>query len=197
MIYAERPVRVAWQVISDLLAVAWLVFWGYAAWSVYAEVLRLRAPGEHLVSAGNQIWNGFNSAADQVIRVPFVGGDISSALRGGTGAGDSMRDAGLAQISAVEDLAVLLAALVIVVPVSVLLVVWLPFRVRFVLGARSLRRLRLIGAWDLLALRALNRLSARKLAPFGTDPAAAWRRADPDVIDRLAVAELSAFGLRR
>lgn len=196
MIYAERRGRVIRQVVSDVLAVAWLVLWGYAAAHVHDQVSRLRTPGQRLELAGVEIRGALTAAAERAGRVPLVGDDLAEALRGGAGAGDTLRGAGRTQITAVEDLATLLAVFVVVIPLLFLLLTWLPPRLRFVLAARSARRLRGIGARDLLALRALTRLSARRLARFGGDPAVGWRDGDPEVIRRLAAAELDAHGLR-
>lgn len=197
LIYAERPGRIVRQVISDALALGWIGLWTYAAWFVNDQVLRLRTPGERLVTAGVEVRGGLSGAADRADRVPLVGDDLAEALRRGSGAGDSLRDAGQAQIAAVEDLATLLAVVVFTVPLLFLLVTWLPLRLRFVLNARSLRTLRRIDADELLALRALTRLPARRLRDLGGDPAAAWRRGDTDVIERLAQVALAASGLRR
>jgi hypothetical protein len=48
---------------------------------------------------------------------------------------------------------------------------------------------------DLFALRAMAHQPLHVLAGVSDDPAAAWRRQDPEVVRRLAALELKAAGL--
>ncbi|WP_285753570.1 hypothetical protein [Lentzea sp. NBRC 105346] len=96
-----------------------------------------------------------------------------------------------------ETTAFWLQVALIAVPVMFLLIVWLPFRLRFALRAGAALRLRAGGSTDLLALRALTSLSGRELARFSSDPAAAWRAGDDQVVDELARRQLATLGLRQ
>ncbi|MEU7480666.1 hypothetical protein AB0A63_32145 [Lentzea sp. NPDC042327] len=192
--YADRPVRLTRQVVADLLAVGWVALWIWVATTVHDWVLELRAPGDGLVSAGVSIRDVFTNAAGKARGVPFVGEDLSGALGNGTKAGETLTDAGNAQIGVVQDSAFWLAAALVVVPVLFLLITWLPVRLRYARRAAGVARLR--DKPDLLALRALTSLSPRQLAKFGGDPAVAWRTGDTDVIDELARRELASLGVR-
>jgi hypothetical protein len=192
--YADRPNRFTRQVIADLLALGWVVFWVWVATTAHDWVLELRAPGDGMVNAGGGIRDAFTNAADKARDVPLVGDDLAGALGNGTKAGETLVGAGNAQIGVVQDTAFWLALALIVLPVLFLLITWLPVRVRFARRAAAVARLR--GKTDLLALRALTTLSPRELARFDGDPAVAWRTGDVDVIDELARRQLAALGVR-
>ncbi|WP_434440834.1 hypothetical protein [Lentzea sp. E54] len=192
--YADRPGRLTRQLIADLLAVAWVALWIWVATTVHDWVLGLRAPGDGLVNAGGDIRDVFTNAADKARGVPFVGNDLAGALGNGTKAGETLTNAGNAQISVVQDTAFWLAAAIVVVPVLFLLITWLPIRLRYARRAATILKLR--DKPDLLALRALTSLSPRELGRFDGDPAVAWRTGDTDVIDELAGRQLAALGVR-
>ncbi|MFD5830433.1 hypothetical protein [Lentzea sp. NPDC060358] len=192
--YADRPGRFSRQLIADLLAVAWVALWIWVATTVHDWVLELRAPGDGLVNAGGDIRDVFTNAAAKARSLPLVGGDLAGALGNGTKAGETLTNAGNAQIGVVEDSAFWLAAALVVVPVLFLLITWLPLRLRYARKAGNTARLR--NKPDLLALRALTSLSPRQLAKFDGDPAVAWRTGDTDVIDELARRQLKALGVR-
>lgn len=194
--YADRPSRLARQLLADLLAVAWVWFWVDLALGVRDGVLRLRAPGDGLVSAGQGLSDTFRDAADRARDVPLVGGRLAEALGRGQDAGGSMVGAGQTQVEAVETTAQWLAVALIALPVAFLLISWLPLRVRYARRAGAAKRLRDTGREDLLALRALNELSLRHLAAFDGDPVEGWRRRDPEIIRALAARHLAAAGLR-
>lgn len=192
--YADLPARLVRQLIADLLAVGWVVFWVWVALEARSFVLALRAPGSRLVSAGDGIRDAFAGAASKAQSVPVVGDELAEALGRGTSAGDSLAGAGSAQIGVVEDTAFWLTVALIAIPVAFLLVTWLPLRVRFALRAGAAVKLR--GKPDLLALRALATLPPRALTSFDADPAVAWRTGDGAVIEDLARRHLASLGVR-
>ncbi|MFI6102434.1 hypothetical protein ACIA8G_43365 [Lentzea sp. NPDC051213] len=192
--YADRPVRFTRQLIADLLAAGWVALWIWVATTVHDWVLELRAPGDGLVNAGGSIRDVFTNAANKARGVPLVGDDLAGALGSGTKAGETLTNAGNAQISVVEDSAFWLAAALIVVPLLFLLITWLPLRLRYARKAGNTAKLR--NKPDLLALRALTSLSPRELGKFDGDPAVAWRTGDTDVIDELARRQLASLGVR-
>ncbi|MFC6089161.1 hypothetical protein [Saccharothrix lopnurensis] len=194
--YADRPARLARQVVADLLAVAWVWFWVVSALAAGDAVRALRAPGDRLADAGRNLSDTFGEAAANARDVPLVGGRLGEALDRGRNAGGTLTDAGATQVEAVETSALWLTVALIVVPVAFLLVTWLPLRLRFARHAAALRRLRDRGRTDLLALRALNALSPGDLAAFPEDPAEGWRRGDPEVVEALAARLLRAGGVR-
>ena len=90
----------------------------------------------------------------------------------------------------------LLGWLVFLIPVVLLLVLWLPARIRFFLRARAAQRFLDADAdLDLFALRAMVVQPMHVIAKISDDPVAAWRRGDKEVIHALAAIELRRSGL--
>ncbi|AHH98043.1 hypothetical protein GCM10010174_05460 [Kutzneria viridogrisea] len=192
-VYAERPTRFALQLASDLFAVALMITAGWLASDLYDEVMRLRAPGDGLVNAGTRIKGTFDSAANSALDVPLIGHSLARALDKGSDAGATLIAAGREQIAGIAELASWLTFGLIALPLLLLLLTWLPLRVRYLRRASAAARLRALGepGLDLLALRALvNRPIAK---PYATE---GWRERDREVIAELATLELRRHGLR-
>ncbi|MDT7670941.1 MAG: hypothetical protein QOC74_3724, partial [Pseudonocardiales bacterium] len=62
-LYAERPGRVARQLLADLLGLAWLAGFGWAAAGARELMLRLQVPANSLTNAGTSIGDAFAGAA--------------------------------------------------------------------------------------------------------------------------------------
>jgi hypothetical protein len=196
-IYADSGPRRARQFLSDVLMVAWLAFWIWLATRLYDLVEKLAGPGRSLESGGNGMADGLTDAGDKVGGIPGVGGAISRPFDSAAGAARSLADAGRQQQDVVHHLAWVLALLLLLVPVAVVLLGWLPVRVRWIVRASSAAGLRTDPAGrDLLALRALANQPLRRLAAVDPDPVGAWRRADNSTMDALATIELRRLGLR-
>ncbi len=196
-IYADRPSVGVRQLVTDLLVLAWVAFWIWAANMVYNTVQKLAVPGQKIEGAGEGMAGGLSSAGDKVDNVPAVGDALASPLDQAAGAAESLADAGREQQEAVQNLAVTLVVLLLIVPLALVLFVWLPLRVRWIRRATlatSLRRGR--AGRDLLALRALANQPLRRLAPIHPDPANAWRDGEEAVVNSLASLELRTLGLR-
>lgn len=195
MLYAERPRRRLVQVVADIAVLVWILVGVSLATALRDLVLTLQGAGRGLADAGGTVRGTVTDAADAAGSVPFVGDRLSGALGGGTQAGQSLVDAGNAQVETVGAVATGLAALVVVVAVLPVVALWLWLRVRWILRARQAAAARELDV-DLLALRALTRSSPSRLARAAPDAAGAWRRAEPAVLARLAEIELSRLGLR-
>ncbi|GMA89224.1 hypothetical protein GCM10025868_44740 [Angustibacter aerolatus] len=122
-------------------------------------------------------------AASQVGNLPLVGDDVRGPLdQAGVQAGTLSR-AGTDLVTAVQHLATLLQVVVIGGAILLLLLTWLPVRVRFVRSTRTAQRF--VDAepdLDLFALRAMAHQPMHRLARISDDPAGAWRRGDRTVI---------------
>src|SRR5207237_370822 len=176
-------------------AVAWVVGCGWLAIRLHEWVLRLRVPGQRLIEAGEGLQRTFGNAAQTAGRVPFVGGELSGALGHGSDAGAVMVDAGRSQIDAVDYSATGLAVAVIVLGLLPVLWYGLRCRLRYARVASAAVAMR-AQAPELLALRALTTQPVRRVLAISADPAAAWRRGEPETIDRLAAVQLASLGLR-
>jgi hypothetical protein len=196
-LYADRPGAGLRQFVTDVLVVAWLAFWVRAAFWVYDRTTMLAAPGRKIEDAGVGMAGGLADAGQKVGSVPAVGGSLSQPLDKAAGAANALADAGRSQQSAVHNLAIALVVLVLVVPVAVVVLGYLPARVRWIRRATLATALRQRATGrDLLALRALTRQPLRRLLAVHPDPATAWRDHDTNTLNSLAALELHTLGLR-
>ena len=195
--YARSPWRALRQVCADLLAVALVVLAGRFAAAVHDATLRLAEPGRRLAATGSDLGTNLRQAADRVGALPLVGDDVRGPLDRAGQAAASLVRVGQEQQAAVGQLADLLAVLVVAFPVLLLLVTWLPLRLRFARRAGAAQRFLDSGAdLDLFALRAMANQPMHVLARISDDPVGAWRRGDAPVVRRLAELELRSVGLR-
>ncbi|MFC5950781.1 hypothetical protein ACFQH9_21155 [Pseudonocardia lutea] len=194
-VYAERPERVAGQVLADVVAVAWAVVWISLGVAAHDLLLRLQGPGRTLVQAGESIRGAFDGAARGAGEVPFVGDRLAGAFAPGADAGSSLVAAGQQQIDTVAAVATGAGVLVAVLGLLPVLAVWLPLRIRYARRATAAAGAREAGP-DVLALRALTHRPLRTLLRITPDPAGAWRTGDPAAVAALAEAELRSLGLR-
>ncbi|HEY0500466.1 MAG TPA: hypothetical protein VGD48_32280 [Kutzneria sp.] len=196
--YADRPGRFLRQALADVVALAWIGGWIWLGFQVHDTVGRLRGPGDRLVDAGSGLRDTFRDAAVSAGKVPFVGEQLANALGAGTNAGSTLAGAGNGEIDIAESLAFWVPMALVLAPVLFALLLWLPPRIRYARSASAVRQLgRLDGGEDLLALRALTRLSPRSLASVSDDPAGDWRKGRRRVIGELAAMEQNSLGLRR
>jgi len=192
-----RPPRRTRQILIDLATLAWLVVWIWLADKLYNLVEKLAVPGQKMASAGDGLAGNLSDAGGKVDNIPGVGGALASPFNKAANSAKSLADAGREQQSIVHDMAWVLALLLLLVPVAVVLFVWLPSRLRWILRASAASKLRAgQGGADLLALRALANQPLRKLTKVDVDPVAAWRRGDQTTVDELARLELKGLGLR-
>ncbi|BBG05062.1 MULTISPECIES: hypothetical protein [Pseudonocardia] len=193
--YAERPARLARQVVADLLAVLWAALAVLAGIAVHDGLRTLEGPGRSLVAAGGRMSEVFTGMAGAVSSLPFVGADLAVALDPATRAGADLATAGHEFGRTVGTLA---TGSLVVVPLLMLMPVllgWLPLRLNYARRAGAAVAAR-ASAPDLLAVRALARVPVSRLTRIAPDPAAAWRAGDPAVVAGLAALELTALGLR-
>jgi hypothetical protein len=196
-IYADTPGRRAAQVVGDVASVLWIWLGVWAAMRLHDLVVLLGEPGAVLEDAGNTMSARVGDAAEAVAGVPAIGDDLRQPFDVLAEAGRDIAGAGARQQEVVTDLAVALSAAVVVFAIALVVVSWLPWRVRWVLRVRATHRM-LVDASDpaLFALRALTNRPLRQLHRVHPDPARAWRAGDPGVTAALAELELASLGLR-
>jgi hypothetical protein len=196
-IYADLPGAGMRQFMTDLLVVAWIAFWVWAGTWVYDHVSRLAVPGQRIEGAGTGMAGGLSDASDKIDDVPGFGDALASPFAQAATAAESLAEAGRAQQAAVHNLALALVALVLIVPLALVLLGWLPLRLRWIRRATLAASLRSRPSGrDLLALRALTRQPLRRLVRIHPDPATAWRDSEPQAMESLAALELRTLGLR-
>lgn len=196
-LYADTPSRRVAQLFADLLTVAWIAGWVLLGRFVHEMISALAVPGEKMDDAGTSLSAKLLEAAGKVDDLPLVKDGIAVPFEGAAKAADQLRAAGEAQVEAVSTIAIWLAVGVVVVPVLMWLMVYVPLRWRFIRTATSTQRFLEAGTGaDLLALRAISTQPLHKLVKISDNPAQAWRDGDSDVVAQLAALELRSVGLK-
>jgi methyl-accepting chemotaxis protein len=194
--YAQRRARMLAQLTTDLFVAAWVVLWWFVGRATARTVDAIATPARRSGDAARQLADQMGEASQQAGRVPGIGGELRKPFDGAVGSLQSIIDAADDQVAAVERAASLLGWLVFLIPVVLLLVLWLPARIRFFLRARAAQRFLDADAdLDLFALRAMVGQPMHVIAAISDDPVAAWRRGDREVIRALAGIELRRSGL--
>ena len=196
-LYADTSVRRSLQIAGDLSLVAWIWVWIVVAGKVHESTLALATPGHKIDASAGDLASRLRDAGRTVAEIPLVGEEVRSPFDGAGDAATGMARAGQQQVAAVESLAQWLALAVALIPILALLWFYLPQRITFVRRATAGQRFLDSGAdLDLFALRAMAHQPLHVLARVDPDPAGAWRRGVPEVIDELARLELRSTGLR-
>jgi hypothetical protein len=196
-LYADRPAAALRQLLLDLLVLAWVYAWVRAAMWLHDLVRKLSVPGAKLETAGGGLADNLADAGGKVGRVPLVGDELTAPFARAADAARAVAEAGRDQQALVDDLALWFAVTLLVFPLGVVLLSWLPLRIRWMRRAAAAAALRDNPAGrDLLALRALATQPLRRLSRIDPDVAARWRAEDPSTVDALAALELRSLGLR-
>ncbi|MFB6576818.1 MULTISPECIES: hypothetical protein [unclassified Streptomyces] len=198
-LYAQTPARRNRQILADFIAVVLIAVAVRFALAVHGAIMLLAEPGRRVESSGDSLANELDNAGDAASNVPFVGDLLKKPLQSAADASSGIADAGQSLQDAVSQVATLTTLALIVVPVAVVLLLWLPARLRWIRRSVTMRRLLdAPGGADLLALRALTGrlgdLAALPAPPGGL--ADAWRRGDQQVIADLSEVALRRAGLR-
>ncbi|MER7444673.1 hypothetical protein [Micromonospora avicenniae] len=196
-IYADRFPTAARQFLTDLLVVVWVYAAIRGALWLHDLVQKLAVPGQKLEGAGGGLADNLAEAGGKVGRVPLVGDELTAPFERAAGAARALAEAGRDQQELVDQLALALAVAVLIFPLGLVLVGWLPLRVRWIRRAGSAAKLATAPAGrDLLALRALAGQPLDRLTRIAPDVAEAWRRGDDATVEALAALELRRLGLR-
>ncbi|MDQ1641672.1 MAG: hypothetical protein QOJ90_1023 [Actinomycetota bacterium] len=201
-LYADRPAHATNQALGDVLVLAWIALWAWLGHALHDLVLGLAVPGQKAEEAGRSLQHGLQDAGSSLGDVPFAGDKLREPFDRAAASGGDLADAAQSYQDAVGRLAVLAGILLAVAPIIVVLGLWLPRRVAWVLAASAASRLMKTetGADDLFALRALAARPLPELARTSRRVGGlveGWRARDPEVVQTLAQLELDDLGLRR
>ena len=197
MWYAQRPARAARQMTADAAVAAWTLAWILTGTWVGGLVRSLAAPVRQIAATGAQAESAAASAGTSVADLPLVGDRLAGVFATLAGPGAQTRQAATTLAGDIETLGTAVGVLTAAAPILLAVLPWLALRVAFARRAGAARRLLLTGAGpELFALRALTGAPPARLLALDPDPAAAWRRGDPDVVRALADVELARLGLR-
>ncbi|MFF9853318.1 hypothetical protein [Streptomyces litmocidini] len=187
------------QVLVDLIAVALIAVAVWVAFVVREAIMLLAEPGRRVESSGDSLAEELGNAGDAASEVPLIGDLLKKPLQSAADAGSGFADAGVSLQETVSQVADVITAALIVVPVLFVLLLWLPPRLLWIRRSSALRRLaEAPGGADLLALRALTgppgALTELPAPPGGW--ADAWRQGDQQAITELSMITLRRIGLR-
>jgi hypothetical protein len=195
--YATTPVRLLWQLISDIAVAAWTVVWVLVGMAVHAAVTTIAEVGRQVNTGANGVADNLNSAGDNADDFPLVGDALAKPLRAASEAALDIAGAGHSLDTTASWLAWVLALAVASPPILAVAMPWLFFRVRFFRRKWTAVTLARTPAGEqLLALRALANRPLAKLVSVDDDPVGAWRSQDAVAIRGLAALELRAAGIR-
>ncbi|GAB2535843.1 hypothetical protein [Brachybacterium huguangmaarense] len=194
--YADGPRRIR-QIAADAGVAAWALMWILVGIAVHRRVDALAAPVRDASATMGDLRDQLLGSSDDLGRVPAVGETLGTPFRAAADRLGEMIAQADAQAEAIARTADWAGVLTALVPVAILVALWLPRRVRFARRSASARRvLAADGDLDLFALRALATAPMEQLARISADPAADWRRRDPEVVRALATLELRRLGVR-
>ena len=196
-LYSDVGTQRFGQLVGDLMLVAWVLVCIELGLLVFRVTDALGAPGRKAAEAGDGLAGDLRRMSEPIGKVPLVGDQLRSPVDGAAAAAGRLAQAGRDQAHAVEQLAYVLAAVTIGLPVLFALLIWLPRRIRFSRRASAAQKFIDNAAdLDLFALRAMANQPMHKLAKISDDPVAAWREGDSEVIAQLAGLELRTTGLK-
>jgi hypothetical protein len=145
-LYPSVPGPLRRTVALDVLALLLLALFAWLGFKVHDVVAELNALSRGVVGAGTSVQDTLRQAGDAVGATPIVGGSLRDSLQdAGRGAGGAVIEAGRRGEEGVDSAADLLGLLTWAIPSLLVLVRYVPDRVRQVsrltAGARMLRGL--------------------------------------------------------
>jgi hypothetical protein len=197
-LYADRPSRLVGQLLGDVVVVVLVFAFVRAGRRAHDAVAALAGPGRDAEAAARDLRGTMRDAAGEVDDAPLVGGALAKPFEALAATSRELAASARSYQEAVADLALLTGLLVAGVPLLLLLALWLPRRLAWVVEASAATRLRRAGpaAADLLAARAVARQPLRRLARVSPETVAGWRSGHPAATAELARLELAELGLR-
>jgi hypothetical protein len=196
-LYSDFAGRRTAQIVADVISLGLIAVFVWLGVVVYAAIAVLAALGKTIEDAGDQFEQTMADAGDTLGGVPLIGPGIRPPFDAASGAGQLLAQAGQAQQDVVLTAATIIGIAVAAVPILIVLVLWLPRRLRFARRAGEARALsRLADGPDVLALRALMVADSKQLAAISAQPVDAWRDGDRKVMNALAQLELREAGVR-
>lgn len=196
-LYARRPWRFLGQLSMDLFVLIWGTCWWFISRFVDGAIRTVAEPARQAGQSAESLAEDFRRGAEQAGRIPAVGEGLRKPFDAAADSLGSLVTSAADQVASLERLALLIGWLVFLVPVSIMVAIWLPQRIRFFLRARAAQRFIDSSAdLTLFALRAMASQPMHVIAKISDDPVAAWRSGDRKVIDQLAEVELRRSGLR-
>jgi hypothetical protein len=183
--------------LLDVAVLVWIAGWLVLALLVAREVRDLRELSDTVVVAGVAV-EDTGDLVDSLGAVPLVGGQVGQVAERVREAGRSAQVSGRESRSSVDDLSVLLALAIGLVPTLPLLALYAPLRIAWSRDASAVRRAVESDASDpvlleLLARRALLTQPYERIRAVTSDP---FRDLEQGRFAPLADLELNRLGIR-
>lgn len=195
--YAATRPRALRQVAADAFVIVWVAVWWWVSRAVHDVVDDVAEPARSTARAARGLADDMTSASEGAGGVPLVGEALGTPFGSAAGGLEDVVASATEQAERVERVADVVGWVVLLIPVAVLVALWLPVRLRFLLATRAARsHVDAAPDLDLFALRAMATQPMPVLARISDDPVGAWRRGDREVVTRLAEIELRRVGLR-
>lgn len=194
--YSPYPAQRARQIAADAAGILAVVAVVIVTSAVVAAIRAVAELGRQLEAAGGSISEGLSAAGERLGGIPLIGDAVSRPFDAAAGAGDSVSDAGVAVIDVVETAAVIAGWVVALSLLTLIALVWVWPRVRFVLRRRRAERMIAAGmSTDTFAVRALATARLGALGRVHPDPGSALLAGDSSTIRALAELELRRLGV--
>jgi hypothetical protein len=201
-IWSEVPVMRAREVTADVATWAWVSLWTIVGWRLYSTIAGFAEVGRTIGRGGSSIQDAGRQVGELLGGVPLIGQRVGGITQSAfDAAGEPFVFVG----SELEQLLLLVAALLGLIVLAVALVPWLlryvPWRARRLAELRDAHQAlriapRAVTPSDVervLAARAIHRLPYGELLAHTDDPLGDFVEGR---FDRLARAELESVGLR-
>ncbi|GAA4665312.1 hypothetical protein [Frondihabitans cladoniiphilus] len=189
-LYSKTPGARRRQIAADVASVVGVVVFATTGILLAALIRTLGDLGENVASAGTSFETTLGRAARTLGGIPLVGGAASSPLKGASGAGAALAEAGRRQQELVGHVALAVGLVVALVPIAFLVAGLVARHRRFARKAEGVRMLAASdGGVELLAFRALSSSDSAALLRISPDPVTAWRAGD--LLEMRLLAELT------
>ncbi|MFC0581410.1 hypothetical protein [Micrococcoides hystricis] len=194
--YARPSWRLAGQVIADAFVVAWILLCWAGAGIVTTSIKAIATPSAIAETRLGELKKTLQDSAEKIGEVPLVGDSLSTPLADIGTEVATLQAGAHDQVEAIEQAATTIGWLIFLLPVITVILLWLPWRLRFIRSAQQLAKLNASAeSRDLLALRALSTAPLKRLRHISDQPLADWRAGNAEVIDALAELELHRHGM--
>lgn len=193
-IYAETTGKRTRQLIQDGILVGWILVWILFGSVAHDVVAKLAEPAASVARSSDSLSDSLADISDEVDGVPVVGGALEEPFSSSSRAAAAVARESREQRALFLTAALWIGLFIAVGPIALSLLLYLPFRIRWIRQATAADRIRL-DADDLylFALRAVANRPFTELRKATPDPGAALAAGDYAALARL---ELEQLGLK-
>lgn len=192
--YSLRALRRIRQLAADISAFVGVILAFIYAHRVKTAILEYAPLADDIVASGQDLQGFITGIADQARQIPLVGPSLADAFESSVGFPEQLVSTGAALGEAIEQFGSLAWSIIVFLAVGLIVVAWLPWRIRFL--AKSLEAGRLAqteAGIEILAIRAISSGPATAVLRSHPRPARVALD-DGNVRDALATIHLGDYG---